>query len=268
MDTKVNLSRWAAAASGSALLACLAAPAGANVTPVTMGMKALSESCIVNCGLLSSYARDNDVADADFGTFTDLSVTTSVPAGANSFATSASGTTTILSDTSFRTNLIVDRPSVASPTGSYSAKSQLNFSFMTDATASPTMTIAYSVDFVRPVDGNLLDAGVSFSSPSGILFLLDNNHSVPVEPTTALFGTSGGLWTFELNPSFFYSLTLAANASVAFTSPGGFGTDRMNATFTVTLPSFAQPVPEPGEWALMIAGLAMIGACVRHRRAA
>lgn len=268
MDSKGNGSLWAAVASGSAILACLAAPAAANVSPVTMGMKANSETCILNCGLLSNYARDNDTADADFGTFVNLSVTTSVPDGANSFAASASGTTTILSDTSFRANLIVSRPSVLHTSGSYELKSQLNFSFMTDETASPTMTIAYSVDFVRPLDGNLLDAGVNFSSPSGILFLLDNNHSVPVTPSTALSGTSSGLWTFALEPSRFYSLTLAAHEGVAFTSPSGFSTDSMNATFTVTMPSFAAPVPEPEGWTLMIAGLAMIGAYVRQRRAA
>jgi hypothetical protein len=244
----------------------LALPAGAAViTPLGMGMKATSSSCITDCLLNSNHTTDSDSDDTPSLSFGDLSVGTAVAAGSNSFPASAGGTTTITSDTSFVVHLLASRPAVTFEAGTYVTRSTLDFSFMTDA-AGGTMEVAYAVSYARPTEGATLDTGIGFSAPFELS--LFGGRSVPSTSFDSLSGTSSGTWTYDLAPETVYIVQLAANNTRAFSGAPGFGTDDLDATYTVTLPSFAQPVPEPEQWALLLAGLGLIGMAAGRRRAA
>lgn len=266
-DRRKALGRAAVIAGSSVLALTAASPAWAGVTARSMGMKATSSSCLLDCTSSANHTIDNATDDSASGAFTDLAVNTAVAAGANAFAASASGTTTINSDTSFTVHFLTGRPALSVSQGSYSTRAELDFSFITDASGG-TMTVAYQVAYARPVEGPSLDVGIGFPAPTPFLFSLLNGSNVPVSPSTSRLGTSSGTWTFTFDPNTPYGVQIAANNTRSFTSPGGFGEDSLNATFTITMPSFAPPVPEPGEWALMLAGLCLIGAAKTRRRSA
>jgi len=118
------------------------------------------------------------------------------------------------------------------------------------------MNISYLVNYARPSNDSTLGAGYSFTSSS---FASGGESALP---TGAFGGTSTGTWSVDLTANTTYNVTLSADNSRAFTvflpptlSSNSFGRDFLDATYQV---SFTTTVPEPGSWALLAAGLAVL----------
>lgn len=116
---------------------------------------------------------------------------------------------------------------------------------------------------VMTVDGggtfsvSSLDTAVYWiGAPAGSVELIGALHGGGSVSTTL---ATGGAWTSYALSGFdnLDSLTFRDTTSGAFLAAPGFGIDNINTT----------PVPEPETYALMIAGLALVGLATRRRSA-
>lgn len=114
---------------------------------------------------------------------------------------------------------------------------------------------------------------VAFIAPVSSFYRLDASFSIQdIHPTgidvffrtPEVAGNFGGASLGAGNPTYSYSTTIfvAQGQSVAavVNRAGDYGSDSTGVNLTLT------SVPEPGSWALLIAGFGLIGAALRHRR--
>jgi len=122
------------------------------------------------------------------------------------------------------------------------------------------------------LDGSTRDAGVlsrSFAVTSGLRYtatfeLAGNHRNSPVESVAVNFGSAASAYSLGQSAGWTaYSLTfVAANSGMAglsFSNAGGDNIGMLLDNVNVTA------VPEPGTYALMLAGLAAVGFVARRR---
>jgi hypothetical protein len=103
---------------------------------------------------------------------------------------------------------------------------------------------------------------------------LGSQDFIPVGGLTFNFTTSGPLLTSEPGSPNFYTLVSGSgfwdgsNATFAFNAPAGYVVARYDFdSFGDTFAVDFQVVPEPSTYAMMLAGLAVLGFCVRRKSA-
>jgi hypothetical protein len=113
------------------------------------------------------------------------------------------------------------------------------------------------------------DLTVDFSSPvSNLSFQAAGDDAASTIFYTVFFGGGGSVGgTFALNGTFSTLKTYSFGAlsdivKIEFSDDDGAGIVYDNFTFDVG----AGAVPEPASWAMMIGGMAMVGAAMRRRR--
>lgn len=252
--------RPSAALAAAALLA-LGASAHAGVTPLLMEMSAVSSSCILNCQVLANRAIDTDSPDPLYDSFGNFSVDTFIDLAANAFPVEASGSTTITGGNSFTVHQLVNRLTrPPETTGRYETTVTTHFAFQTGVEGGP-LNVAYTAIYARPGIGATLNTGLGVSAPR-------QQQGMSVTPLDyySLSGTKGGVWVLDLLPNTYYELDLSTSNVTAFSSgPYPYETDRIDVTYRVTMPAFAQAVPEPASVVLWVLGWAGLAA-MRLRR--
>lgn len=242
-------------AAAIAVLACAGA-AQAAVEPLVMQMSAVSSSCINNCVGTGNDTIDTDTPEPLYGSFGNFVVNTFTSPGTNAFTTEAWGSTILTSDTSFIVHQYVNRPiRPADSTGDYNTTVETNFAFITGAEGGQ-LSVDYVVHFQRPLPGHWLHTGLGISAPGNL-----GGYSPVAQDYYSLSGVVAGTWVVDLLPNTYYDMTLATSNVTSFSAgPNApFEQDSMDVTYTVSMPSFAVPVPEPTSWALWLVGLATIG---------
>jgi len=241
-------------AAAIASLVCAVA-AQAAVEPLVMQMSAVSSSCINNCVGTGNDTIDTDTPEPLYGSFGNLVVNTFTSPDTNAFTTEAWGSTILTSDTSFTVHQYVNRPiRPANSTGDYNTTVETNFAFITGAEGGQ-LSVGYAVDFDRPIPGHWLHTGLGISSPRNL-----GGYSPVALDYNSLSGAVAGTWVVNLLPNTYYDMTLSTSNITSFLAGPNdpFYQDRIDAAYTVTMPSFAVVVPEPTSWALWLVGLATV----------
>lgn len=121
-------------------------------------------------------------------------------------------------------------------------------------------TLPNSVDYY-----NVGGAGTSFSVTFdyGPPF---PSLTIPAVTFTSALLKSGNMefWNATPNGSSFGFTQLGLDAGSYFIEVAGHANSAFGGAYAVSL--MAQPVPEPGEWAMMLAGFGLIAAAARRRR--
>ncbi|MEH3105124.1 MAG: PEPxxWA-CTERM sorting domain-containing protein [Sphingomonas phyllosphaerae] len=99
---------------------------------------------------------------------------------------------------------------------------------------------------------------IQFGTASNIIFSFDNASVTRSPLGTSVTITGTGLFTNGIAAD-----ATVGTFSLATSSQNGMSSD---VNFTFTSNASAGAVPEPGTWAMMLAGFAMVGAAVRRRR--
>lgn len=105
----------------------------------------------------------------------------------------------------------------------------------------------------------LTNTGVSFSSIA--LYLYGTATAIPL---TGTWSSTGFTLSDSLLSSALYQLEIKGTATAGAKYTGTI----TGTSFDATAPVVTAPVPEPGTWALMLAGLAATGASLRRKRLA
>lgn len=124
-----------------------------------------------------------------------------------------------------------------------------------DGDRSGNAHVVMTVDAGGTFSVSSLDAAVYWiGAPAGAVELIGALHGGGTVSTTL---ATGGTWTHYMLTGFdnLDSLTFRDTTSGGFLSAPGFGIDNINTA----------PVPEPETYALMIAGLAVLGLITRRR---
>ncbi|VXC42585.1 PEPxxWA-CTERM sorting domain-containing protein [Sphingomonas sp. 8AM] len=101
---------------------------------------------------------------------------------------------------------------------------------------------------------------IQFGSASNIIFSFDNASVTRSPLGTSVTITGQGVFSNGVAAD-----TTAGMFSLATSSQNGMSSD-VNFTFTSNASAITSAVPEPGTWAMMLVGFAMVGAAVRKRR--
>lgn len=249
------------AALAAAVLLALGTSAHAGVTPLLMEMSAVSSSCIADCQVLANRTIDTDSPAPLYDSFGNFSVATHVGLASNAFPVEARGSTTLTGSNSFTVHQLVNRPTRPhETTGRYETSVITHFAFQTGAEGGP-LTVEYTAIYARPGFGATLNTGLGVYAPR-------QQPGMSVTPLDyfSLGGTKGGVWVLDLLPDTYYDLDLVASNVTAFSAgPDPFETDRIDVTYRVTMPAFAQAVPEPASLVLWVLGWAGLAA-MRLRR--
>lgn len=132
-----------------------------------------------------------------------------------------------------------------------------------------------SVDYFKFVTTQVLDLSFAVNAPFGITYSND--------PIVGLFGSNGvkishdddsnGGWNSLLTAQGLtagtYYVAVSGYSNFDFTGNGGDGNWYYNLNVTTGIPSVAvsAPVPEPESYAMFLAGLGLLGAVARRRKA-